>query len=306
MTERGPHELVSPSMSTLERMRSLLPSFCSALESFASSSSSFQVLRSIPSIVSNPPKTLYVLDSSFNPPTRAHLRIAETAILHDEKAKVEPMKRLLLLLATENADKAPKPASYEQRLTMMAIFAEDLVHSVQEQVSDKPKGFDTLIVEVGVIKSPLYLDKASVLDQSGQYGEVKAGPEQVHLTGFDSLIRLFDSKYYPPHHTLGPLEAMFSKHRIRATRRTGDRWGGRQEQDAYLQALATGDRESEGAKKEWATKIDLVDGRSEGEDVISSTKVRDAAKRRDGKALGKLVTNGVRDWVLDQKLYLDE
>ena len=292
-------------MSTSERLRYLLPTFRTALESFASSNSSFQILRSTPSVASTPPKTLYVLDSSFNPPTRAHLRICLTAILEDEKAKVEPVRRLLLLLATQNADKTPKPANFEQRLTMMSIFAEDLLHRVQE-TGNQRKGFETLVVEVGVIKSPLYLDKTSVIDQSGQYGDANAGPEQVHLTGFDSLLRLFDTKYYPPNDSLQPLEAMFSKHRIRATRRIGDKWGGREEQDAYLQALANGDRESEGAKKEWASKIDLVDGRLEGEEVISSTKVRDAAKNRDGDALGTLVTDGVKDWILEQRLYLDD
>ena len=289
-------------MSKFEEMYS---AFRAALQSFASSNSSFQVLRSIPSAVSQPSKTLYVLDSSFNPPTRAHLRIATSAILNDEKAKEEPVKRLLLLLATQNADKAPKPASFEQRLTMMSIFAEDLVQSVRKQSSDERKGPKTLVVDVGVIKTPLYLDKALVIDESGQYGEESAGPEQVHLTGYDSLIRLLDTKYYPDH-TLQALEPLFSKHRIRATRRVGDKWGGREEQDAYLQALADGDRESEGASKVWASRIDLVDGISEGEETVSSTKVRAAATSRDIEALGKLVTDGVRDWVFNQELYLDE
>ena len=308
MNDPTPINLASPSMSVSEKMpnmRSLLPAFRTALETFASSTSSFQILRSVPPTASALPKTLYVLDSSFNPPTRAHLHIALTAILNDEKARIEPVKRLLLLLATQNADKAPKPASFEQRLTMMSIFAEDLMNSVQEQLHDNQEGIKGLVVEVGVIKSPLYLDKAAVIDQSGQYGEVNAGPEQVHLTGFDSLIRLFDTKYYPPHHTLHPLEEMFSKHRIRVTKRTGDKWGIGREQEAYLHALAKGDREKEGAKRQWATRIDLVDNRLENEEIISSTKVRNAAKDRDSHALSRLVTDGVKDWVLDQKLYLD-
>ena len=290
-------------MSKLEQM---LVAFRAALHSFASSTSSFQILRSIPSTTSHRPKTLYVLDSSFNPPTRAHLRIATSAILDDEKVDAEPFKRLLLLLATQNADKAPKPASFEQRLTMMSTFAEDLVRIVQEQCGNKRKESQALVVDVGVIKTPLYLDKASVIDQSGEYGTPNAGPEQVHLTGYDSLIRLLDTKYYPPDHTLQPLESLFSRHRIRATRRIGDKWGGREQQDAYLQALADGESESQGARREWATRIDLVDGTSEGEEPISSTKVRDAAKRKDSEALGKLVTDGVRDWILDQEVYLKE
>lgn len=309
MNDPASIDIASLSMNVSDQMpnmRSLLPTFRTALESFASSTSSFQILRSVPPTASNPPKTLYVLDSSFNPPTRAHLHIAVTAILNDEKARIEPVKRLLLLLATQNADKAPKPASFEQRLIMMSIFAEDLVRSVQEELHDNQEGAKGLVVEVGVIKSPLYLDKTAVIEQSGQYGEANGGPEQVHLTGFDSLIRLLDTKYYPPHHTLHPLEAIFSKHRIRVTKRTGDKWGGRGEQDAYLKTLANGERENEGAKREWVTKIDLVDNRSENEEIISSTKVRNAVKDGDSQALSRLVTDGVKDWILEQKLYLDE
>ena len=290
----------------MKDMHSLLSTFRTALESFASSPSAFQVLRSIPSEASNRSlKTLYVLDSSFNPPTKAHLRIATSAVVKDRRAQSEPTRHLLLLLATQNADKAPKPASFEQRLVMMSIFAEDLIRSVREQENIGESVFPKLVVDVGITKSPLYLDKASVIDQSGRYGKDSAGPEQVHLTGFDSLIRLFDTKYYP-RHSLQSLESLFSKHRIRATRRTGDEWGGRDEQDAYMEALSNGDRDQDGANKEWASKIDLVDGRSEGEEVISSTKVRDAAKRRDGETLGRFVTERVKNWILDQDLYLDE
>ena len=80
----------------------------SALSSFASSANTFRVLFSIPSQSQSsstaipPPRTLYVLDSSFNPPTRAHLKIATSAVRQDKGA--EP-KRLILLLATQNADK---------------------------------------------------------------------------------------------------------------------------------------------------------------------------------------------------------
>jgi len=90
----------------MERMRNLLPEFRAALTSFASSSAGFRVLNSIPQNVSTAsPRTLYVLDSSFNPPTRAHLKIAVTALRDD---RGEAPKRLLLLLATQNADKGQR------------------------------------------------------------------------------------------------------------------------------------------------------------------------------------------------------
>ena len=293
-------------MAALKELQPLVQNFQTALRTFLSSPSSFRVLATLSSSTAfyAPVKTLYVLDSSFNPPTLAHLRIAISALSHDKHANNGPTKRLLLLLATENANKAPKPANFEQRLAMMTLFADELVQCMRSLDEENgSRGGQAVVVDVGVTKSPLYLDKASVMDQSGQYGEIGSGPEQVHLTGFDSLIRLLDPKYYPPHHHLQPLESFFSKHRIRTTRRTDDKWGGRKEQDSYLKALADGERENEGGNAEWASRIDLVEGRQEGEEIISSTKVRVASKNRDRDTLEKLVPRAVADFVLQEKLY---
>jgi len=292
-------------MAALQELHPLVPNLRTALRTFTASSSAFRVLTTIASSTAfyTPVKTLYVLDSSFNPPTLAHLRIAISALLHDRNANSSPTKRLLLLLATQNADKAPKPASFEQRLAMMTIFASELVQRMRSHNNEKGHETDAVVVDVGVTKSPLYLDKATALDRSGQYGDVDSGPEQVHLTGFDSLIRLLDPKYYPPDHSLHPLQTLFSKHRIRATRRTDDQWGGRKEQDAYVQALANGEREKEGAKSEWSSKIELVDGGQEGDEIVSSTKVREASRNRDKEALERLVPKGIVDFIFEQHLF---
>jgi len=49
-----------------------------------------------------------------------------------------------------------------------------------------------------------------------------------------------------------------------------------------------------------------VEGRPNGEEIISSTKVRNAAKNANKGALEKLVTRNVASWILDEKLYMDE
>ena len=82
--------------------------------------------------------------------------------------------------------------------------------------------------------------------------------------------------------------------------------GGREAQDEYLNHLREGDREDEGGKREWADKIELVDGRKQGEEIISSTKVRETVKAKDQKELKKLLTDGVARWIWDEKLYLYE
>ena len=88
-----------------------------------------------------------------------------------------------------------------------------------------------MIVNVGVTKEARFVDKMIALEKHGDYavedvdGEGKMRPvEQVHLTGFDTLVRLLDGKYYPPEHTLRPLEGLFERHRVRVTRRVDDAW----------------------------------------------------------------------------------
>ena len=278
-----------------------------SLQAFASSPRTIEILHTLPGAPpkhSSSSKTLFVLDSSFNPPTRAHLRICTSALLQDRPKAGS--KRLLLLLATQNADKAPKPAAFEQRLAMMAIFAEEVI---AELVADG--GSKGMVIYVGVTKKARFVDKARAIEECGDYSPIdddeggKLPVEQVHLTGFDTLVRLLDTKYYPPDHTLAPLEGLFEKHRVRVTRRTGDAWGGTKEQDEYMTKLKRGEMEDKGGKREWAERIELVDGRKEGEETVSSTRVRESSEKRDEVALMKLVTEGVGRWILDNELYAD-
>ena len=280
----------------VEMLRQMKASYTSALKDFASSSATFRVLRSIPTNNtpdSSPTKSLYVLDSSFNPPSCMHMQIATSALQYDRGAKPH---RLLLLFATQNADKAPKPASFEDRLVMMTLFAQELQYEAGKSLKEGRPA-----VDIGVTKLPYYHDKATSTDESGIYN---GQPEQVHLTGFDSLIRVFNAKYYPPDHTFAVLEPFLSKHRLRVTYRPDDEWGGREEQNNYVQDIADGKREREGAKSEWADRIELVEGKAEGEEVVSSTKARKAAKN-DPRSLGKYVTPAVRDWITSENLYLE-
>ena len=191
----------------------------------------------------------------------------------------------------------------------MNVFAEELVKMVATSDAKKHAHQD-VIVDVGVTKEARFIDKARILEAQEEYigqgnGDTANPVEQVHLIGFDTLIRLLDTKYYPPKHTLEPLEDLFKKHRVRVTKRTNDAWGGREEQDQYVRKIAEGKMGANGPRKEWAQRIDLVEGRKAGEEIVSSTKVREAAKAGDEEALKMLVTDGVARWILDEKLYLE-
>jgi len=284
-------------------MSTLLPPFRLALSTFASSPSSLQILRTIPpSPPPTPPKTLYILDSSFNPPHLAHFRIAASAL--DSSDSTAPSKRLLLLLATQNADKDHKPAALEHRLAMMTIFAEDLLRSL----SKERKEAGSITVDIGITKLPYFIDKSAAITSSGIYqpdpsqtGE--ASIEQVHLIGYDTLIRLLDTKYYPPQQTLEPLQGLFQRHRLRVTYRQADNLGSREEQDAYLRGLKEGKMEYKGGRREWAGKIVMVAGKQAGDQAVSSTRVREAAEEGDKRLVRELCTEGVARYILEEGPY---
>lgn len=274
--------------------------YASLLEAFSNSPKDFEVFTTVGPEIAPTIKVLYVLDSSFNPPTLAHLRIASSALLEQP----EPSSRLLLLLATQNADKPSKPASFEDRLAMMELFANDLRSHLATTAGTPEVPQDKQLqlvpaVDIGVTKKPYFVDKASSIETSGCY---PTPLEQVHLTGYDTLIRIFNSKYYPPNCTLQPLSALFSQHRLRVTLRPSDEWGTREEQEGFLHALARGDREAEGGQREWAQKIQLVEGRAPGQPPVSSTKAREASQSAPAD-LDWLVPDEVRHFVLSERPY---
>lgn len=190
---------------------------------------------------------------------------------------------------------------------MMTILAQDIIRDLDEA---RTNGTDEVAVhvDVGVTKQPYFIDKAIAIEESERYisDPTAKSPEQVHLIGFDTLLRLLDPKYYPPAQTLGSLEPFFEKCRVRVTKRPGDAWGGMDGQDAYVEALANRTIEERGGRKEWASRIELVEGEPEAEGMVSSTKVRDAARRHDHENLSTLVTKGIQSYILDGHLYVDE
>ncbi|KAL6242059.1 hypothetical protein RBB50_010971 [Rhinocladiella similis] len=316
-------------MQTLQSLRS---QFAQALTDFASSSSStFKVLHSVQSSSppsSSPIRTLYVLDSSFNPPSKAHLALVKNALKttkflssssQSETSSRPPPQpssesRVLFLLATINADKTPEPAAFPDRLVMMTLMAEEL----RSAISDPP------VVDIGITKKPYFVDKAASIDDSGVY-TTKASPnpegehfEQIHLTGFDTLIRIFTAKYYPDHTPpLSALAPFLTRHRVRATVRVDKDSPSKNLKDttsttdlssidgqlAYLRGIANGDMEKDGLKREWASRVDLVVDETGETEGVSSTRIRNAAKESSWSDVNALVGNDVGDWIRENGLY---
>ncbi|KAI3341386.1 hypothetical protein F4824DRAFT_486577 [Ustulina deusta] len=330
----------------------ILALFAQALKSFQSSDSTFRVLCSLPlssparpdaflaDPPRRPPKYILVLDSSFNPPTLAHHRMAVSA-LSDPRyntklpqhtraresrrmSETSAASRVLLLLAINNADKAPKPAAFPHRLAMMYVFAQDILAAAAgkraaENDNQSPPEANTACeaVDIAVTTEPYFHAKAQAIAISDFYRGAEAAeqPEsavsidnaiesdQLYLTGYDTLIRIFNPKYYPDNAMKASLDPFFALAGLRVTMRTDDDWGDAAQQIAYLEALRAGKLEDVGGRAEWVGRIEMVQGRNGDEAVVSSTKVRDAVRRRDWEALGVLVGEGVVAWIRENGLY---
>ena len=295
--------------SRLRSLGKLVPELDSALRAFQTSDAKFRVLKTIhpahenPQVPSRPtqddsPKTLFILDSSFNPPSIAHRSLAQAALERDASDTYTKPHRLLLLFAVANADKAPSPASFEQRLALMTVFARDLQDSLQQ---DSQK-YSSVPIDIGVTKLPYYTDKSRAIETEGQEWYPDK-PHHIHLIGYDTLTRFFGAKYYkdfnPPFSALSPY--FDAGHQLRVTLRPDDAYGTVDEQKAFVKKLENGDLATDGGKPEWAKQVELVPANAQV--GVSSTKIRNAAKASDWETVGQLCTPGVAEWVQQEGLY---
>jgi nicotinamide-nucleotide adenylyltransferase len=263
-----------------------------ALQSFVSSKAGFHLLsrtlqRSIETRLET--ENLFILDSSYNPPTLAHAALAKAAL---EKSKVNGSRRLLVLFSTANADKAPKPASFADRLVMISLFVQELDDQLQGSVK----------IDIGLASAARYMDKSAAIKESGVY---QGNPIHVHLMGYDTVIRFLAPKYYsdfnPP---LSALEPYFSAGNGIQVLLRPEPGSDLEEQKAYVEGVSNGALDSEGFQKSWANQIEALE--THDADGISSTAVRTAVKNGDWKEVSRNVGVDIREWIRDSKLYQEE
>lgn len=294
--------------SRIANLRSILPDLESALVSFTHSSSKFRVVRTV-NPTNTQPKTLYILDSSFDPPSIAHLSLVQSALKDHAQSEHSPY-RLLLLFSTQNADKAPSPASFVQRIALMTIFAEDFSQTLKK--SSEGTELADLSIDIGLTKEPYYSDKSiAIRDTTPHF--YTSNPIHVHLTGYDTLIRFCNPKYYPNHDPpLSALKSFFEAgHKLRVTERPTDpndgssnEFGTVEEQQKYANSLRDGTRKKDGFKPEWGHNIDMV--KANNGVGISSTRVRNAAKEGKWDLVEEFCTEGVAAWLKYHSLYSED
>ena len=292
--------------------RAIAKDFGAALQDFQRSNSSFRVLKTIRSSTpisqdaSTPtsdetPRTLFILDSSFNPPSIAHRSLAIAALRNRHSVLCPKPHRLLLLFATRNADKAPSAAEFAERLTLMSAFATDLIESLATYAAET----DLAPVDIGVTTVPFFIDKTAAIEREGTHW-YRDRPKHVHLVGYDTLTRIFTPKYYTTHDP--PLSALApyfqGGHRLSVTLRPRGNMGDSEAQKSFVTRLAAGSLETAGASKEWADQIEVNPPSHMGD--ISSTRIRKAANREDWAEVSRLTTRSVADCVRSNSLYGDD
>ncbi len=125
-------------------------------------------VRRAPAGIRERPGTLLCLSASFNPLTVAHVWLIQEAsrmVLPDE---------VLLLLARANVDKEVSGLPLERRLTLLARFVET-----------RPT------FSVAACSHGRFVDKVEAIQ-----AHYPAGIRLTFTVGFDTLVRLFDRKYY--------------------------------------------------------------------------------------------------------------
>ncbi|TBU33483.1 hypothetical protein BD311DRAFT_712613 [Dichomitus squalens] len=160
-----------------------------------------------PGSFTSPTLNISVLDSSFNPPTLAHLALATTPPPPNASLSAGPQDfdARLLLLSVRNADKQLKPgdATHEHRAEMMPP-AQTHDPNVAVAIIDEP---------TFVGKSAILLDflrqRISDLQQQQPSGVVLSSPPEeppspklTFLMGTDTIVRFFAPRYYADEHAM--------------------------------------------------------------------------------------------------------
>ncbi|KAF9949404.1 hypothetical protein BGZ72_008825 [Mortierella alpina] len=242
---------------------------------------------------SSRPTRIAVLDSSFNPPTKAHYHLLKAA------ARVG-CDAVLLLLATNNVDKGQTGASAIERLEMMEAMAMDAIRNEKEDPALRH-------MAVGLTIHARFMDKAQPILDSYPPNSVQLS----WIMGHDTMTRLFDPKYYKDVQT--DMAPFFEQCDVICSSRPG--YGTREDMMLFV------DQSGHASK---VTLVDILDeeGDEEVQQILdassaaakashpeieikemSSTVVRNAVKDQDWKMVDRCVLPSVKQLIEKNGLY---
>jgi len=273
------------------------------------------------------PLRVLVLDSSYNPPTFAHLALANSKPpphhqyndTHNPTAEdAFDYDAKLLLLSVRNADKTMKAgdASYLQRLEMMVLLAEHVVrngYSTSNIDEGTVTSKEAANVAVGIIDEPTFVGKSKSLLAflKNRFASFKSttppflvnDTQLTFVVGSDTLERLILPRYYPSESQMLSLLRTFlspapegDDSRIICARRGSSMEDPEIGSDGAKFAIV-----QEFISSEHIIFIDI------GEDVrtYSSTAVRNAISwpNMEAEDWRKNVTSEIADYIVREKLY---
>lgn len=249
--------------------------------------------------------SISILDSSFNPPTRAHLALASLPP-HTESTNTpnRDLDARLLLLSVRNADKGLKPmdATYVQRLEMMIRLARDIHPAV-------PQGEHNANVAVAIIDEPTFVGKARILTDflqrriislspsSDSLPAFTPSPELTFLVGMDTLERILATRYYPsPSEMRDYLKAFMTTSRLVCARRVipGQLDAQSEAKEKEVLALAR-----EYLDVERLTIVEL----EEDIESYSSSEIRRRIEAGDEEIWRNMVTPSIAEYITVEGLY---
>jgi nicotinamide-nucleotide adenylyltransferase len=269
------------------------------------------------------PLRLSILDASFNPPTRAHLGLANSRwsppTAEEENGTKIHYDAKLLLLSVKNADKTLKPgdATYLQRLEMMALLLNHIRPDTSTLEEENPFNAN---VAIAIIDEPTFVGKSATLlthlRDRFTAAQIEQEVELSFLVGMDTQERLFSPRYYASEEAMiNSLRKFFSpapegdNSRIVCARRASV---------LISQPSSSFPSNQPSANKELTLAQDFINsGRilviDMGDELstYSSTSVRRAVSslgvidhdQSGASAWRKLVTKDVADYIVRERLY---
>lgn len=163
------------------------PDFFKIIEQFLLKKDKFKLIfeNATRPVITPTTRQLLILDSSFNPPHLGHLSMIKRGIIDMKlvgmNVSTVNYKSVLLLFSIHNADKGfADVANYVKRLEMM----KEMCEFINEEMG--------IACGIGLTDSSLFVDKGDLISTWVNNQSV----EKVFLVGYDTVIRIFDPKYY--------------------------------------------------------------------------------------------------------------
>ncbi|RCK63568.1 Nicotinamide mononucleotide adenylyltransferase [Candida viswanathii] len=269
------------------------PRFLKQLQEFVASKADFSIIYSTSaSFINSNTQRVCVLDSSFNPPHLGHYALIEESLTKNYDNIPLKDKAVLLLLSVKNADKThPKPEPFETRLELMYLMANHLAKKYPVNIS------------IGLTSHAKFVDKSlSVLNyirenEDTHFPDIKL----TFLVGFDTLIRIFNPKYYLPDKLSNSLEQFMKNTDLFCLTRTDETFS-RDQQSKYVDDIKRGSHEE--IPSHWSDNIYLLEniGNNSRISTISSSAIRKCIKDQD-EIWNSEVLPEVSDYIVQEELY---